>query len=80
MAFLENFELELQSWLALGDHIIVGGDINQDVFHTDIKDLFAHNGLYNVLDAKHGLTQPPATFMFGQSVIDGLWATPAIYV
>jgi hypothetical protein len=32
-AFLEDFEVELQEWLYQGDHVIVGGDINDDVSH-----------------------------------------------
>ena len=60
--------------------MIVGGDVNQNVLHPDIRDMFERNGMHNVLDTKHQLDHAPATFMFGQEVIDGLWATHNIDV
>lgn len=79
-AFLEDFEQELQSWLAKGDHVIVGGDLNQKVSHQVIQDIFARHGLVNVIGTKHDMSEAPATFMYGSKVIDGLWATPGIQV
>ena len=79
-AFMEDFEQELQEWLTSGDHIVVGGDLNQDVLHAEIRSVFERNGMCNVIDARHNLTNAPATFMFGNTVIDGLWATPGVQV
>ena len=79
-AFLEDFELELQEWLQLGDHIIVGGDINQPVLHQDIQALFDRHHMINALSSRHDLRIAPATFLYGQDAIDGLWATQGISV
>jgi hypothetical protein len=79
-AFLEDFATELQSWLDKGEHIIVGGDLNDAVCSPIIHELFASRGLRNALDEHHDLSQAPPTFMRGSKVIDGLWATPGIQV
>ena len=78
--FLEELESELRTWLEMGDHVIVGGDVNQNVLHQDIRELFKRNGMHNVLDTKHQLERAPATFMFGQDMIEGLWATHDIKI
>ena len=65
-AFLEDFETELWGWLVLGDHIIIGGDINQPILHHDIQELFAHNHMANVLASCHNQRNAPATFMYSQ--------------
>jgi exonuclease III len=79
-AFLEDFEQELQEWLALGDNVIIGGDLNKEVTSPIISELFERNGLVNTIHEKHDLSQAPATFMHGSTVIDGIWATPGIQV
>ena len=79
-AFSEDFESELQKWLQLGNHIIVGGDLNQPILHHDIQSLFNRHHLVNVLSLRHDLHGAPATFMYGRDTIDGLWATQGISV
>ena len=60
VAFLEDFETELQGWLATGDHIVVGSDLNQHVLHDEIQELFERNQMVNVLASRHDLhTAPP---------------------
>ena len=39
-AFWDDLAQELDKWLAEGDQIIIGGDINTDVRHSTIKTLF----------------------------------------
>jgi hypothetical protein len=78
VAFLEDFEVELQEWIDLGDHVVVGGDINEDVSHPDIEALFLRHGLHNVIFSHHDRSNAPPTFSRGNRVIDGLWATAAL--
>jgi exonuclease III len=78
VAFLEDFEVELQEWIDSGDHVIVGGDINKDVSHPDIGALFLRHGLHNVIFSHHDRINAPPTFSWGNRVIDGLWATAAL--
>ena len=80
MASLEDFESQLREWLAAGDHIIVGGNLNQHVLHQDIQELFKSNHMVDVLASRHDLYSAPPTFMYGQEVIDGLWATTGVMV
>ena len=41
MAWLEDFEAELTDWINEGDHhIVISGDMNEDIFHEDIRGLF----------------------------------------
>ena len=79
-AFLEDFKMELQEWLALGDHIIVGGDTNQPILHLDIQALFNRLHMINALSQQHDLQTAPATFVYRQDTIDGLWVTQGISV
>jgi hypothetical protein len=78
VAFLEDLEVELQEWIDLEDHVIVGGDINEDVSHPDIEALFLRHGLHNVICSHHDRSNAPPTFSRGNRVIDGLWATAAL--
>jgi hypothetical protein len=39
-AWLEDFEDELALWMEAGDHIVIGGNVNEDIFHEDITSLF----------------------------------------
>jgi hypothetical protein len=39
-AFMEDLEKEDKEWLATGDHIVIGGDVNDDIFGGDIIKLF----------------------------------------
>ena len=39
-AWMEDFSKELQSWLNMGDQIVVQGNVNESVFHESIKNLF----------------------------------------
>ena len=64
----------------MGDHIVVGGDINQPVLHHDIQEMFKRNHLVNAFASRHDLATAPPTFMYGQEVIDNLWVTTGINV
>jgi len=77
-AFLADFEQELEKWIAAGDQIIVGGDVNESV-HS-IHDMFTRNSLRNLIFANHDSTDAPNTYFRNEQdkVIDGIWATPGI--
>ena len=79
-AFLEDFEQELEKWIAAGDQIIVGGDVNESVHHHSIHGMFSRNSLHNLLFANHDSTDAPNTYFRNKQdkVIYGIWATPGI--
>ena len=58
-AFLEDLKLALEAWLETGDHIVVGGDVNESVLHPSIVDLFTGCGLMNLIFDMHGSDRAP---------------------
>ena len=79
-AFLEDFEQELEKWVAAGNQIIVRGEVNESVTHHSIHGMFTRNSLQNLLFANHDSTDAPNTYFRNKQdkVIDGIWATPGI--
>ena len=81
-AFLEDFEAEMTKWLADGEQLIVGGDVNEAVTHQTIQGMFDRCNLRNLLFEQHAPEDAPNTYFRNtqDKVIDGLWATPGIQV
>ena len=79
-AFLEDLAEAIHAWTALGDQLIVCGDINEDVLSTPITDFFTGLGLRNLIFSRHDSAQAPATCYRNQSgiSIDGVWASPTL--
>ena len=79
-AFLIDLELALMTWIGMGDQIILGGDLNQDITRGEILDLFERLDMTNMIALRHDLDQLPASYVRNESgtTIDGLWATPGI--
>ena len=50
------------------------------MLHQDIQEMFERNHMVNVIASHHDLRSAPPTFMYGQDVIDGLWATIGVTV
>ena len=81
-AFKEDLATELEQWIDEGDHIILGGDVNEDVLHQNITNLFQPHGMLNAIYDRHGATNVPPTYFRTNSdrVVDGIWITPGIEV
>ena len=79
-AFLEDFEKALKKWIADGDQVIVGGNVNEAVNHHSIQGMFARQTMRNLLFDKHDPEDAPNTYYRNKQdkVIDGIWATPGI--
>jgi exonuclease III len=82
LAFCEDFADALASWLQAGDQIIVGGDVNDSVFHQSILDIFQAHAMHNVNFNMHPSPTPKKTYFMSNEhrVVDCLWATPGIQV
>ena len=80
LAFLQDLESELTSWIAEGDNIIVSGDINDDIFSNHITSLFQRHNMRNLIFDRHDPTHAPTTYYRTSSnrIVDGMWATPNI--
>ena len=82
MAFCEDLKEQLQEWIELGDHLIVGKDANESVLHTSIASVFQETGLINSVLSIHPSQKAPTMFHQNSSnkVIDGMWSTPGIQI
>ena len=81
-AFLEDLGKEMDEWLEAGDNLIIGGDMNEDIFGEKVTSLFEERGLVNLIFTKHDPTGFPATYNRNKSgiIIDGIWGTPGLQV
>ena len=52
-AFIEDFTQELGEWIEMGDNIVVGGDVNESVFHHTIASVFQQFHMRNVVFDMH---------------------------
>ena len=79
-AFREDLKSELENWIEEGDQIIVGGDVNESVFHPDIQDIFQTFQMRNIIFDLHGANNAPTTYYRTTSgrIVDGIWTTPGI--
>ena len=81
-AFKEDLQAAITEWLANGDQIIIGGDVNQSIFHAEIQALFEDMGMRNAIFSVHRREEAPPTFFRTETdrIVDGLWTTPGITI
>ncbi len=79
-AFMEDFLSELTAWLAMGDQLIICGDINEDILSDAIATYFSDLGLRHLIFSRHNHTSAPPTYYrnTGNTAIDGIWASPSL--
>ena len=76
-AFLQDLCLDMMSWLEKGDQLLVGGDLNQDIFSKEIQDLFEEFNMHHMVFCRHDPAGFPATCVANTKKvsIDGVWGT-----
>ena len=81
-AFQEDFAAAPQTWMAMGDHIIIGGDVNEHVTHDSVTSFFSTFQMSNLIfcrcdssTAKHTYFRSPK----GRA-IDGLWGMSGLKI
>jgi hypothetical protein len=81
-AIYEDLFDAITSWKALGDHIIVGIDANEDVRTGQTKDLFRSLDMHESILRAHADKSPPATCdkNTNREPIDGIFVTSGIRV
>ena len=52
-AFFEDFALAMQAWMAMGDHVTVGGDVNEHVTHESLTTFFSAFQMSNLIFRRH---------------------------
>ena len=79
--FINHFLTEVQSWLDVGDHLVLGIDANSDVRHGKLRHCLADHGLFETICSHHMPTPPPTYNRNKQgTVIDGIFCTPDIEI
>jgi hypothetical protein len=81
-AFLSDLETELRQWLADGDQIILGMDVNENIYNDNIHNWTSSLGLVSPLRRTHPTLPDVATCDKGNRdiPIDGIWITPGLDV
>ena len=76
--FWGDLQQEVQSWMQQGDHVVVGGDFNEDVRGRNVREKFREMGLQDAHDSIEG--EAPATYNGGSKAIDGVFISPSMRV
>ena len=74
--FWEDLQQEVQSWMKQGDHVVVRGDFNEDVWGSNVRKKFEVMGLQDIHDSLEG--EAPATYNGGSKAIDGVFISKSI--
>ena len=79
---MEDLKQELQTWIDMGDAIVIAGDVNVSVFHRSIKALFEEFNIRNLLFDLHDPTDAPKSYFRTSEgrIVDGIWGTPGVDV
>ena len=75
IAFWEDFWNALDKWIESGDHIVVGGDFNEDTTNQDLVRKFRNRGMQSPILEKHPSLRPPPTRKGGSKTIDNIFAS-----
>ena len=73
-ALIEDLCKELQQWIAEGDQIVLGMDVNANITQATVTQPFTTLGLQEVITGRHG-TNAPSTHNRGTSPIDAIFAS-----
>jgi hypothetical protein len=76
-AFIRDLCAEMDEWIEQGEQLIIALDANEDLRSGPVARAFKQRDMREVLLMRHGGNAPPTTDN-GSSVIDGIWAMPAI--
>jgi hypothetical protein len=77
--FWLDLEQELQVWVKKHYSIVIGGDFNQYVGDSSIKNFFSKFEMREAIIGKHG-TPCPGTHLKGSTPIDGIFCSASILV
>ena len=82
LAFYEDLRGEVQAWLAAGDQIVIGGDLNDHVLKPTISLFFSQLGLHNLIFEHHSPIGAPTTLSQNKQrkILDSFWGTANISV
>ena len=74
---VQDLLTEVAIWLATGDQLIIGGDINEDVRTCLLSRHLKDMGMIEILTKTHGVNGP-STYNRGSAPIDGIFVSPTL--
>jgi len=78
-AFVRDIGKELDTWLHMGDQIVIALDANEDMRLGPVSEAFRKRGLREAIMERHGRNVPAMTDC-GTDAIDGIWASKTITI
>jgi len=75
LAFYEDLHGEVLTWLAAGDQIIIGGDLNSHVLKPTVSLFFSQLGLHNLIFQRHSPIGATTTLARNEQhkILDSFW-------
>ena len=66
----------------MGDHLVIMGDINDDIESDHIQTFFSEHHMTNVINEMHPSPNSPTTYAHTSSCrkVDGIWVTPGLHI
>lgn len=75
--FSTELLVQLQKWIANGNQIVLGIDMNEDVHKAQLSKELLQIGMKDIITSRHG-NEGPATYADGSTVIDGIYAAASM--
>jgi hypothetical protein len=77
---MEDLKNHIQQWIEEGDQVMIGGDLNHDVFSQTVISLFESLGVTNLIYNRHDPSGAPSTYFLDEEgkIVDGIWGTPGL--
>jgi hypothetical protein len=75
--FVQDLLIEVATWLAAGDQLVIGGDINEDVRKCSLSRRLKDMGMVEIVTKTHG-ADGPSTYNRGSAPIDGIFVSPTL--
>jgi len=76
-AFIDALKTDIQTWLDLGDQLVVAADINEPVGSSSLTSVFQDLGLHEMFRHNHSGRTPP-TYNHGSETIDAIFVTSSL--
>jgi hypothetical protein len=79
---LDELLHDAEAWIAAGEVVIIGIDVNQNISDPVLCERFRRVGLAEAICCHHSPSHPPATcnWNYSETLIDGMWVSSQVEV
>jgi hypothetical protein len=79
---LDELLHDVEAWIAAGEIVIIGIDVNQNISDPVLCEHFRRVGLTEAISRHHSPSHPPATYNrnYSETSIDGIWVSSQVEV